>query len=187
MRKLIAPLLVLTLLGGCAAPTVFIKPHFDSAKIHKVAIFPLESPDKTISSVATDIFTAEFITLGKFEIVERSQLDRIIEEQKLGAAGTLDTATIKKVGKILGVDAIVIGSVYPNYRYEEIVFAPLPAKEIKNINLNVRLIEVETGTVLWSGSQNSGNVFAAPTSIDEHVRVASKDIIKAFRKILTGR
>jgi curli biogenesis system outer membrane secretion channel CsgG len=188
MRRLITSLLVLMVLIGCAAPTVFIKPDFDSTRIRKIAILPLESPDKTISSVATDIFTAEFITLGKFEVVERSQLDKIIEEQKLGAAGTLDPATIKEVGRILGADALVIGSVYPNYRYEEIAFAPLPAKEIENINLNVRLIEVETGSVLWSGSQNSNNVFfAAPISVNEHIRVVSKDIIKAFRKILVGR
>lgn len=188
MKKLFSLIMILGLLGGCATPTVYIKPDFEQLNIKRVAVIPFECADETIGLTATDIFMSEFLTLHMFEVIERSQLNKVLEEQKLGFTGTLDTNTIKNIGKILGVDAIVAGSVYPNYRYEEIPFAPLPDKEIESIRLDVRLLDVEKGTVLWSGSQNSKNVFfAVATTPDEHIRVAAKDIIKALRKGLEGK
>lgn len=185
MRKLLSLIIILGLLSGCATPTVYIKPDFGQLNIKRVAVIPFECPDETIQSTATDVFMSEFLTLHMFEVIERRQLDKVLEEQKLGLTGALDTDTIKNIGKILGVDAVVIGSVYPNYKYEEIPFAPLSEKEIESIKLDVRLVDAEKGTVLWNGSQNSKNVFfAVATTPDEHIKVAARDIIKAFKKNL---
>lgn len=188
MRKLLSLIMILGLLSGCASPTVYINPDFSQLNIKRVAVVPFECPDETIQSTATDIFMSEFLTLHMFEVIERSQLNKILEEQKLGLTGILDTNTIKIIGKILGVDAIVVGSVYPNYKYEEIPFAPLPEKKIASIKLDVRLLDTEKGTVLWSGSQNSKKVFfAIATTLDEHIRAASRDIIKSFKKNLENK
>lgn len=59
----------------------------------------------------SDLLMQKLVTDGKFIIVERTKLDQIIHEQNLSNSDRNDTTTAAKIGKILGVDAIVIGSV----------------------------------------------------------------------------
>ena len=46
-----------------------------------------------------------------FALIERSRLAQVLQEQRLGQAGVLDEAQAAQVGKVLGVDAIVVGTV----------------------------------------------------------------------------
>ena len=46
-----------------------------------------------------------------YDIVERSQLVRILDEQKIGLSGMINEQQAAELGKILGVNAIIIGSV----------------------------------------------------------------------------
>jgi TolB-like protein len=68
----------------------------------------------------------------KFKVIERQQLNKIIAEQKLSLTGVVDPATAQKLGRILGVDSIVFGSI---------------SDLVKNVKINARLISAETGEV----------------------------------------
>ncbi len=46
-----------------------------------------------------------------FVLIERSRLAQVLQEQRLAQSGLLDEAQAAQVGKILGVDAIVVGTV----------------------------------------------------------------------------
>ncbi len=81
-----------------------------------IAVFPLrDSNTKTERSKVGDSITEMLVTAlirtGRFRILERSQLDKILEEQSLGQSGIIDRQTAVQAGKLAGVDAIVIGSV----------------------------------------------------------------------------
>lgn len=57
---------------------------------------------KTLQQGAfTDVFT----------LIERNRLAQVLQEQRLAQSGLLDQAQAAQVGKILGVDAIVVGTV----------------------------------------------------------------------------
>lgn len=66
------------------------------------------------------------------KIVERRLLDKVLEEHQLGLTGLLDERSVKKLGKILGVDAICAG-----------IITDLRA----TFKINARMIAVETGQV----------------------------------------
>ena len=46
-----------------------------------------------------------------FALIERNRLAQVLQEQRLAQSGLLDEAQAAQVGKILGVDAIVVGTV----------------------------------------------------------------------------
>ena len=46
-----------------------------------------------------------------FDIVERSRLEQVMREQQFQQTGAVDNAQVVNLGKILGVDAIITGSV----------------------------------------------------------------------------
>src|SRR5437879_2049233 len=64
-----------------------------------------------LGTSASDILITELVKSGKFIVVERDKLNKIMEEQKLGMSGAIDPNTAAKMGKILGLNAIVTGSI----------------------------------------------------------------------------
>ncbi|MDS3862393.1 CsgG/HfaB family protein [Thermosynechococcaceae cyanobacterium BACA0444] len=64
-------------------------------------------PSKGVS----DLLTNKLVQSGNFIVVERSQIEKIIQEQNLGTAGRVDAATAAQIGRILGVDVVILGSI----------------------------------------------------------------------------
>lgn len=58
-----------------------------------------------------DMLATALVKSGKFLVVERKDIDQIIKEQRLGLSGVVTEQTAAKVGRVLGVDLMVVGSV----------------------------------------------------------------------------
>jgi len=69
---------------------------------------------------------------NKFKVVERQLLNKVIAEQKLSLTGVVDPDSAKRLGSVLGVDAIVSGTI---------------ADRGDTLKVNARLIDTETGEV----------------------------------------
>ncbi|MGH9843231.1 MAG: CsgG/HfaB family protein [Blastocatellia bacterium] len=100
--------------------------------------------------IADKLMTGLF-GLGTCHVIERSQLERVLREQNLGVAGRLDESTAAKVGRILGVDGLIIG----NVSALELVDGPKNNRDTywnpKNLKariaINVRLVNTTTARV----------------------------------------
>ncbi len=55
--------------------------------------------------------SSRLTNLGTCHVIERQQLLQILREQRLGQVGVLDANTMARVGKVLGVDSVVLGNV----------------------------------------------------------------------------
>lgn len=82
---------------------------------HKIAIVDFSDLNGNVNALGQ--FMAEELTTqlfmlapGKFEVVERRQLLKLEEELILGQIGVLEEKGLKQMGKVLGVEAIVTGS-----------------------------------------------------------------------------
>ncbi len=58
-----------------------------------------------------DLLVQKLVQDGKFSVIERKALDKIIAEQNFNNSDRADPTSAAKIGKILGVDAIIIGSI----------------------------------------------------------------------------
>ena len=54
--------------------------------------------------------TTQLVSSGKVEVAERTYLEKVIGELKFGVSGMVDDAKAKSIGKLLGVEAIVTGT-----------------------------------------------------------------------------
>lgn len=59
----------------------------------------------------SDKLITSLLGLGSCQVIERSQLEKVLYEQNLGVSGRIDPSTAAKVGRILGVDSLIIGNV----------------------------------------------------------------------------
>src|ERR1041385_5234879 len=98
---------VVLLLSGCVGPQVAVNSHADFSPIHRVAVASFGGPG---GDVAADLLTQDLLQHGA-DVVERQRLDAVLREQNLASQNMLDPATAKKIGHILGVDAIFVGTV----------------------------------------------------------------------------
>jgi curli biogenesis system outer membrane secretion channel CsgG len=107
-----------------------------------------------IGQTATDILITELVKSGKFIVVERDKMDKILQEQKLGQSGAIDPNTAARVGKILGLNAIVTGSISQfGVKSEGKDFLISQSKQqIVECTVDIRVVDTETGQVLLADS-----------------------------------
>lgn len=58
-----------------------------------------------------DLLVTKLVQSGVYTVVERKQIEKIMAEQNFGASGRVDATTAAKIGKILGVDTLIMGSI----------------------------------------------------------------------------
>lgn len=58
-----------------------------------------------------DMLVTALVKSGKFSVLERQELEKVLDEQKLGESGLVTPETAPKLGKLLGVELLVVGSV----------------------------------------------------------------------------
>jgi len=106
--------------------------------VKKIAVIPFSYADNTSStkdgSIISERLTMKLINLQKFEIIERSVLNKVLDELKLQNSGVIDASSAKELGKVLGVDAIITGT--------------LIQTADGRIEVNARIIKTETAQAI---------------------------------------
>ncbi|MFC1501301.1 CsgG/HfaB family protein [Elusimicrobiota bacterium] len=100
---------------GCAVNSV-ISRSYDFKKMNKIAIMRVKSQDKNLK-MTKDIFARELLKQD-FTVVERSRIRQILKEQKLSEEFSLAPKNTRLIGKLLGVDTLLMGDV-AHYASEE--------------------------------------------------------------------
>lgn len=103
----------------------------------KVAIIPFSyvgTGDKNAGTIIAERITTYIVNIGMLEVVERTQIEKILTELNFQSTGTVDSQTAKKIGRVLGVEGIITGSLIP--------------KKGGKVEINARVISTETAKVL---------------------------------------
>jgi hypothetical protein len=101
-----------------------------------VAVLRFESMsiDSGVSMVITDIFTNQIQANGKYRVMERSQMNKILSEQGFQSSGACtSTECAVEIGKLLSIDKMFLGSI---------------GKLGESWFLNIRIIDIKTGEIL---------------------------------------
>jgi len=117
----------------------------------KVAVLLFSYPDggiSTGSSLVAEKLTTLLVGRRKITVIERSQLAKILSEQKLELSGITESSGTQKLGKILGVDAIVTGTL-----------VDLPDDQT---TVNARLIASASGEVLAAAETTIARTWEDP-------------------------
>ncbi len=103
---------------------------------------------------ASDILITELVKSGKFIVVERDKMNKIMEEQKLQSQGTVDSQTAVQLGKIMGLEAIVVGAVSQfGVKKEGSDYLITQSKQqVADVTVDIRLIDAQSGQVLMADS-----------------------------------
>jgi len=59
----------------------------------------------------SDLLVQKLVQDGKYSVIERNALDKVLAEQNFSNSDRADSTTAAKIGRILGVDAVILGSI----------------------------------------------------------------------------
>ena len=83
---------------------------FDYATVHQY-VYDLFGSDQDIGKGIADMLVTNLVRNGTYSVIERKQLDRVLQEQNFQQSGRADPSSAVQLARILGVDAIIIGSI----------------------------------------------------------------------------
>lgn len=107
-----------------------------------------------LGQAASDILITEMVKTGKFIVIERDKMNKLLDEQKLGVSGAIDPNTVAKMGKILGLNAIITGAI-SNFGTRTTGSDYLIAQSKRQeatCTVDIRVVDVENGQVLYADS-----------------------------------
>ncbi len=149
-------LVLLALAGTGCAHRVLVQPVLDVKQYNRVAVLPFET-DSFLSTVGNQVADEVVVHLlnqaRNLDVVERTRIDALLREQNLARDRYLTPESAIAVGKLLGVKAILTGSV--SISIGDIQPTPSNAQRVATGSASARLIDVETGKIIWGGREES--------------------------------
>ena len=136
---------------------IYVNPNAGRRFYRNVAMMPFQAPVELAGASMSDLFATELLFAHKYDLVERSQMEQVLGEQALSLKGVTESAVAMRVGKLLNVQGVIVGTV-PEYGSKASGKAELAA-----IGLNVRMIDVNDGSIVWSVSDTA--ISDRPTSL----------------------
>ncbi|MGB2578318.1 hypothetical protein AAIR98_000237 [Elusimicrobium simillimum] len=116
MRNIfILSLVSVLLLAACGTKTV-ISPSYNFNNVKRIGIMAFDSPWQAFQG--TENTFAKYLLESGFIVVERAKIEQVLEEHNLSITGYLSPETTKMLGKILGVDLLLMGEI-TNYSPEK--------------------------------------------------------------------
>lgn len=143
------------------------------SNIKRIAIVRIEN-DK--NNRIANTLGSSLQNTGAFEILERSQLERLLQEHNLSLSGTIDESSAGQIGAVLGVEALIYGAVNvfriydentqetihiktgevtktdkKGKTYKEAVYGDIMANatvRYGELDLTLKVVQVETGIIL---------------------------------------
>jgi TolB-like protein len=131
------------LVGGAGAPRAQRPPAGKAVK-PTIAVLYFDYGGKKeelepLREGLAQMLITDLADLHEIRVVERERLKALLEEQKLATSGKVDAATAARIGKLLGAQALVLGS------YFDLAGA---------LRVDARVVEVETGKIVRSVGVN---------------------------------
>jgi TolB-like protein len=165
MRRInfIAPLLI-----AAAFPVLALMPREAAAEFKKTKIAVLDFAqqgenlqNKDMGKIVAEWLITGLVETGRFDVVERRLLEKIMEEHALGMSGSIDPNSVAQLGKILGVKTIVSGTILSFER---------------SVEINARLIAVDTASIIAAEKVSAASATRLNVLVDKIV----EKIVLAF-------
>lgn len=139
-----------------AAQPYSISPNFDLSRPWRIAVIPPPtSSDVGPADFLVDRAGLQLMKVPMISVVDRAEVERIMQEQQFSYSGLADPATAVKLGKLMGASAVAsikVGAVKHDDFWTD-------SPDQRDAELFLRIISVETAEVLYS-AQGQGSSFS---------------------------
>ncbi|MEK9144448.1 MAG: CsgG/HfaB family protein [Elusimicrobiota bacterium] len=114
MKRALIALICLAALS--LGPTSWAK-RKPASKKQRIAVMDFEDKSghryqwRNVGRGMAEMLATSLVQTGRFVVVERAELDKMLREQRLGASGAVVPGTAAKIGRMIGAGMLVTGAV----------------------------------------------------------------------------
>jgi len=120
--------------------------------------------DDNLTMAVSENLRTMIISGGRYEIVERSQINKLLQEYQLRQSGLTEDGHARKIGSLANVDLVLLGSL---------------SQIFECYTINARIINVATGVVIKALKVEIRSQADFPNKIDELAnRISTPDHLK---------
>ena len=157
----------------------------DIRSIKTIAIVPFDNISGEDYSIQFNFnnFLYDYLNKEKLDLVNKNELERFFIKKRIRNIGSIGRATVREMGKALGADAIIIGSINE-----------LSGDKNPKVDISVQMIDTLDSSIIWMNSVSiSGDDFATVfglgkiKSIEKLVEIAIKDLFKGLPDTFEGK
>jgi hypothetical protein len=150
-------LLGTTACGGRTQKVTFHDPNMDFGLLQSVAVLPFdnETVDRSASDRVRDVFMTTLQSTGAVYVLPPGEVARGLSRVSPQERTAPTPEDVVALGNTLEVDAVITGSVL---EYGEVRSGSASANVI---SVSVKMMEVQTGRVVWSAAATKGGVSAS--------------------------
>jgi curli biogenesis system outer membrane secretion channel CsgG len=138
---------------------------FDYGSV-KPQVSAVYGTDQDIGRGISDLLANQLARDGKYQVVDRNKLQRILQEQNFSASSRMDSMTAARIGKLVGADAIVIGDITQFGSENHAGKSGLGGFGATGIHKSKAIVEVTARVV----DVNTGEITASATGRGESTR-----------------
>lgn len=148
--------LIMVFITGCTSTKTIWRPRINFAEkgVQKIAVVYVEGDYLNEAARAME---HELLKIPNLDVVTRSEIDTALIELDIEQSSHFNPSESKRLGELLGIDAIVVGSVEVEEKfYGEFMYS-------SDVWMTAQVIETETGRILSSvRSYAQSDSFSSP-------------------------
>lgn len=159
--------------------TRFTNPDFNFGFVERVAVLPLENltGDQQAGLRATRMIVTELLASGAVDVVEPGEV-RAAMDRNAGGSNIPTKEQVVALGKALGVQAIVTGSVTQSENLRSGTVA------IPVVTLDLHMLETESGATVWAATQTEKGGGAAAKLLGTGGEAISETTRRCVRRLI---
>jgi curli biogenesis system outer membrane secretion channel CsgG len=161
-RALLVLLIVVPVCAAQQAPKKRVAVlNFDYGTVQS-SVAAIFGSDQDVGKGISDLLIQRLVQDGTYSVIERNELDKILNEQNFSNSDRADSSTAAKIGRVLGVDAVIMGSITQfgrddkstgvgggGYGLGRFGLGGVQRKKAKAVvGISARLVDTSTGEIL---------------------------------------
>ncbi len=187
-QKVLALILALLLPWGCApsySQHTYLR--MDNIRGQKIAVLPFAN--QTVDFDASPVFryaVRNFLAHKGYQVLSNAQIDALLQEQGISEGGQLAAFTPQELGKFLGADLLLYGTITEFNTKYALVYSSI------EVEGDFRLVETSGGQKVWEATSGSysnnfsriffvGDLIDLLLTLDVKEFVTNNDLVRLFK------
>lgn len=123
-----------------------------------------QNPDhKNLEKIVPEWLTTFLVETQAFEVIERRELQKVLQEQNLGQTGIIEAESAAQVGEILGVNILITGTVI---------------SVGDTLEVTTRLVDAKNGAIIGAASVSVDDVDELRDQVKELAGIIKKKLFE---------
>jgi curli biogenesis system outer membrane secretion channel CsgG len=147
--------------------------NYEFEETGTISMTNYKSAGKDGGRVVANLLASELSNIKNIKIIERSEIAKLLDEQALQQSGIIDPEQARKIGKMAGADAVIMGELTDYIIWENLSGAG------STISFSIRMIDLQSSRVIMNAAISRARAYVDSFA---NTQLTTKEIVEGILK-----